>query len=91
MASQFVAGFPRIGYVRRSGHCTGHHCRCCSDHGDVAAAGTRIALLVTQMRPTGRVLEIACGTGLWPQALAGLADTATAVHAAPEAVEIARE
>jgi len=60
-------------------------------YGDVAAARARIARLVAQMRPTGRVLEIACGTGLWTEALAGLADTVMAIDAAPEAVEIARD
>jgi demethylmenaquinone methyltransferase/2-methoxy-6-polyprenyl-1,4-benzoquinol methylase len=60
-------------------------------YGDVAAARARIARLVAQLRPVGRVLEIACGTGLWTEALAGLADTVTAIDAAPEAVAIARE
>ncbi len=43
------------------------------------------------MRPTGRVLEIACGTGLWTEALTGPADTVTAIDAAPEVVQIARD
>jgi 2-polyprenyl-3-methyl-5-hydroxy-6-metoxy-1,4-benzoquinol methylase len=43
------------------------------------------------MRPAGRVLEIACGTGLWTQALAGAAGTVLAIDAAPEAVAIARD
>jgi 2-polyprenyl-3-methyl-5-hydroxy-6-metoxy-1,4-benzoquinol methylase len=60
-------------------------------YGDVEAARAHIARLVAQMRPTGRVLEIACGTGLWTEALARLADTVTAIDAAPEVVEIARE
>ena len=60
-------------------------------YGDVTAARARIARLVAEMRPTGRVLEIACGTGLWTEALAGLADTVMAIDAAPEAVEIARD
>jgi len=60
-------------------------------YGDVAAARARIARLVAEMRPTGCVLEIACGTGLWTEELAGLADTVTAIDAAPEAVEIARD
>jgi demethylmenaquinone methyltransferase/2-methoxy-6-polyprenyl-1,4-benzoquinol methylase len=60
-------------------------------YGDVAAACARIARLVAQMRPAGRVLEIACGTGLWTEALARTADTVTAIDAAPEAVEIARD
>jgi 2-polyprenyl-3-methyl-5-hydroxy-6-metoxy-1,4-benzoquinol methylase len=60
-------------------------------YGDVAAARARIARLVAEMRPTGSVLEIACGTGLWTEALAGLADTVTAIDAAPEVVQIARD
>jgi 2-polyprenyl-3-methyl-5-hydroxy-6-metoxy-1,4-benzoquinol methylase len=60
-------------------------------YGDVAAARARIARLVAQMRPTGSVLEIACGTGLWTEALARWADTVTAIDAAPEAVAIARD
>jgi len=60
-------------------------------YGDVAAARARIARLVAEMRPTGSVLEIACGTGLWTEALAGTADTVIAIDAAPEVVEIARD
>jgi demethylmenaquinone methyltransferase/2-methoxy-6-polyprenyl-1,4-benzoquinol methylase len=60
-------------------------------YGDVAVARARIARLVAEMRPTGRVLEIACGTGLWTEALAALAETVTAIDAAPEAVAIARD
>ncbi len=58
---------------------------------DVAAARADIARLVAEMRPVGSVLEIACGTGLWTEALAGWADTVTAMDAAPEAVTIARD
>ena len=60
-------------------------------YGDVTTARERIARLVAQMRPTGRVLEIACGTGLWTEALAGWADTVMAIDAAPEAIAIARD
>jgi demethylmenaquinone methyltransferase/2-methoxy-6-polyprenyl-1,4-benzoquinol methylase len=60
-------------------------------YGDVAAARARIARLVAEMRPAGSVLEIACGTGLWTEALAAWADTVTAIDAAPEAVAIARD
>ena len=60
-------------------------------YGDVAAARVRIARLVAEMRPAGSVLEIACGTGLWTEALAEWADTVTAIDAAPEAVAIARD
>jgi 2-polyprenyl-3-methyl-5-hydroxy-6-metoxy-1,4-benzoquinol methylase len=59
-------------------------------YGDVAAARTRIARLVAELRPAGNVLEIACGTGLWTEALAQWADTVTAIDTAPEAVAIAR-
>jgi 2-polyprenyl-3-methyl-5-hydroxy-6-metoxy-1,4-benzoquinol methylase len=59
-------------------------------YGDLPAARARIARLVAEMRPAGNVLEIACGTGLWTEALARTADTVTAIDAAPEAVEIAR-
>lgn len=60
-------------------------------YGDVVAARARIARLVAEMRPTGTVLEIACGTGLWTEALAGLAQSVTAIDLAPEAVAIARD
>ncbi len=60
-------------------------------YGDVAAARDRIARLVAQMRPSRRVLEIACGTGLWTEALVAVADTVMAIDAAPEAVAIARD
>ena len=58
---------------------------------DVAAARAHIARLVAAMRPAGRVLEIACGTGLWTGPLAAWADTVTAMDAAPEMVAIARD
>jgi demethylmenaquinone methyltransferase/2-methoxy-6-polyprenyl-1,4-benzoquinol methylase len=60
-------------------------------YGDVEAARRRIARIVGEMRPTGSVLEIACGTGLWTAALAAVAESVTAIDAAPEAIEIARE
>jgi 2-polyprenyl-3-methyl-5-hydroxy-6-metoxy-1,4-benzoquinol methylase len=62
-----------------------------TSYGDVASAQQRISRLVDEMRPTGRTLEIACGTGMWTAALASHADTVLAVDAAPEALEIARE
>jgi SAM-dependent methyltransferase len=43
-----------------------------------------------RFRPAGRVLELACGTGLWTRRLVGYADTVTAVDASPEVIELAR-
>ena len=43
-----------------------------------------------RFRPGGRVLELACGTGLWTRRLAEHADTVTAVDASPEVIELAR-
>lgn len=60
-------------------------------YGDVVAARARIARLVAEMQPSGGVLEIACGTGLWTEAIARVADTVVAIDAAPEAVAIARD
>lgn len=60
-------------------------------YGDVAAARARIARLVAEMQPTGTLLEIACGTGLWTEALAGVTETVIALDAAPEALAIARD
>ena len=75
----------QIGYYRRR---AGEYDA--TAYGDVAVARPRIARLVAQMRPSGNVLEIACGTGLWTEALAELADTVTAIDTAPEVIEIAR-
>lgn len=60
-------------------------------YGDVGSARARIARIVGQMQPVGSVLEIACGTGLWTEALARVAQTVTAIDVAPEAVAIARD
>jgi len=62
-----------------------------TSYGDVAAAQRRIRWLTAEMRPAGRVLEIACGTGMWTSALAEHAGHVLAVDAAPEALRIARE
>jgi len=59
-------------------------------YGDLDAARTRFTRIVAALRPAGNVLEIACGTGLWTSALAGVASTVTAIDAAPEMVDIAR-
>src|SRR5690348_4221650 len=59
-------------------------------YGDAAAAAERIDRLIDRMQPTGNVLELACGTGMWTPALARYASSLTAVDAAPETIEIAR-
>jgi trans-aconitate methyltransferase len=59
-------------------------------YGDPAAAEQRIAALVRALDPTGNVLEIACGTGLWTDQIRGYAQSLTAVDAAPEMIEQAR-
>ena len=41
--------------------------------------------------PKGRVLELACGTGLWTQRLARYASELTAVDSSPEVLEIATQ
>ena len=43
-----------------------------------------------RFRPTGKVLELACGTGLWTAELARHAASVTAVDASPEVLEINR-
>jgi 2-polyprenyl-3-methyl-5-hydroxy-6-metoxy-1,4-benzoquinol methylase len=40
--------------------------------------------------PTGDILELACGTGLWTRRLAPHARSLTAIDASPEALELAR-
>lgn len=59
-------------------------------YGDLDEARRRIARIVADLEPRGRVLEIACGTGLWTQPLAESADTVTAIDAAPEPLAVAR-
>jgi protein-L-isoaspartate O-methyltransferase len=60
-------------------------------YGDVGDTRARIARLVAEMHPTGTVLEIACGTGLWTEALADVAGSVIALDIAPEVVAIARD
>jgi demethylmenaquinone methyltransferase/2-methoxy-6-polyprenyl-1,4-benzoquinol methylase len=59
-------------------------------HGVGDETSRRIAALVDDLRPTGRVLELACGTGMWTAGLARWATTLTAVDAAPEMIALAR-
>jgi 2-polyprenyl-3-methyl-5-hydroxy-6-metoxy-1,4-benzoquinol methylase len=41
-----------------------------------------------QFEPSGRILELACGTGLWTQQLLGYAQQITAVDAVPEVLKL---
>ncbi len=50
-----------------------------------------VARALDAFAPTGQVLELACGTGLWTQRLLDHADSLTAVDAAPEVLEINRQ
>ncbi len=43
-----------------------------------------------RFKPTGEVLELACGTGLWTEHLAAHADRVTAVDGSPEMLELCR-
>jgi SAM-dependent methyltransferase len=43
-----------------------------------------------RFRPSGRVLELACGTGLWTERLAPLAEQVTALDSSAEALGLAR-
>lgn len=56
----------------------------------VEAAFRRIERIVGELAPTGRVLKIACGTGMWTGALAESAESVTALDSSPEVIEIAR-
>jgi SAM-dependent methyltransferase len=65
------------------------------DHGEEANAAwfadaAQVQADLERFRPAGRVLELACGTGLWTGRLAASAIHVTAIDASPEALEIAR-
>jgi SAM-dependent methyltransferase len=55
-----------------------------------AEAG-QVRLALHDFKPTGRVLEIACGTGLWTQQILPYAGRITALDAVPEMLAINRE
>lgn len=55
------------------------------------AETAEVARALDEFQPKGRVLELACGTGLWTQRLARVAEHVTAVDAAPEVLAINRE
>ena len=59
-------------------------------HAD-AVARTELLATLEGLKPFGRTLELACGTGQWTVELARHATTVTAVDAAPEALAICRQ
>jgi SAM-dependent methyltransferase len=64
-------------------------------HGTEADAGwfaevAQLERALDEFAPAGRVLELACGTGLWTARLAGLATSVTALDSSPEVLELAR-
>jgi 2-polyprenyl-3-methyl-5-hydroxy-6-metoxy-1,4-benzoquinol methylase len=59
-------------------------------YGPPAPARERITRISSAWPVEGPVLELACGTGMWTQMLAGRAAELTAIDSSPEAIEIAR-
>ncbi|HEY7358511.1 MAG TPA: class I SAM-dependent methyltransferase [Ktedonobacterales bacterium] len=55
------------------------------------AEAEEVAQTLAAFAPTGRVLELACGTGLWTQHLARYVASITAVDSSPEVIQINRE
>jgi SAM-dependent methyltransferase len=65
------------------------------DHGEEANArwfadGDAVAAALERFAPTGDVLELACGTGLWTERLLPHARSVTAIDASQEVIELAR-
>jgi ubiquinone/menaquinone biosynthesis C-methylase UbiE len=58
--------------------------------GDTEQSSRRFAEIIKRLGPTGEVLEIACGTGLWTQHLVGQAARLTALDSSPEMIELAK-
>lgn len=52
------------------------------------AEGAKLAAVLAAFRPAGRVLELACGTGLWTEQLAKYAAEIIAVDGSPEVLAI---
>jgi ubiquinone/menaquinone biosynthesis C-methylase UbiE len=58
--------------------------------GDTEASRRLFAEIVDRLNPTGDMLEIACGTGLWTRHLTGRAQSLTALDSSPEMIDLAR-
>jgi SAM-dependent methyltransferase len=51
----------------------------------------RIELVLSELAPTGRALELACGTGVWTEQLATRVESLTAVDGSRQMLAIARK
>jgi demethylmenaquinone methyltransferase/2-methoxy-6-polyprenyl-1,4-benzoquinol methylase len=51
---------------------------------------TEISKALHALAPTGDVLELACGTGIWTQELAKISRSITAIDGSPEMIELNR-
>ena len=51
----------------------------------------RLELVLTKLAPTGRALELACGTGVWTESLATRVQSVTAIDGSPEMLALARQ
>lgn len=65
------------------------------DHGPALNAHwfaevAQVRAALDRFQPTGDILELACGTGLWTQRLASLARAVTAVDSSPEMLALNR-
>ena len=65
------------------------------DHGEETNArwfsdAAEVQAALDGFEPTGEVLELACGTGLWTERLVAHADRVTAVDGSPEMLELCR-
>ena len=59
------------------------------DAGELGSARSELLAALEAFRPTGDVLELACGPGTWTEQLAVYAERVTAVDVAPEMLELA--
>ena len=55
------------------------------------ASANRIDELLTKLRPSGRALELACGTGVWTKLLATRVQTLIAIDGSPKMLAVARQ
>ena len=55
---------------------------------EIAEVETALRSILQSIKPSGHILELACGTGLWTQHLVPWATHLTAVDAAPEAIAL---